>query len=186
MSAKPEMRAPARWIAALRILVGVYFAKAIVTKVGWTLLAGAIPVPGATERWARFLPKRVAEFAAGNPIPWYHDFLMQVAVPNAHLFATLTALGEAAVGIGLTLGLFTGAAATGGLLLVLAYGLASFWRGTSELGFHMMLLASMLIFIGAAAGRVWGLDGWLLRRRRARHGEHAAHPATVVWPAAGR
>lgn len=183
MSSKHEMRAPDRWIAALRILVGVYFAKSLVTKIGWTMLAGAIPVPGATARWAQFLPKRVAEFAAGNPIPWYHDFLTQVAVPHAQLFATLTAFGEVAVGIGLTLGLFTGASAAVGALLVLAYGLASFWRGTAELGFHMMLLASMLIFLGAGAGRVWGLDGWLARRHRTRHGSRFAHEATVVWPA---
>jgi thiosulfate dehydrogenase [quinone] large subunit len=107
-----------------------------------------------------------------------------VAIPHPQLFATLTAFGEAAIGIGLTLGLFTGASAAVGALLVLAYGLAAYWRGTAEFGFHMMLLAAMLIFLGAGAGRIWGLDAWRLRRRhRARHAAHLSHDATVVWPA---
>jgi len=31
-------------------------------------------------------------------------------------------------------------------------------------GFHLLLVTSMVIFIGAGAGRAWGLDALLLRR----------------------
>ncbi|HEX5827640.1 MAG TPA: DoxX family membrane protein [Candidatus Limnocylindrales bacterium] len=43
--------------------------------------------------------------------PWYASFLESVVVPNAGLFATLVALGEVAIGLGLLVGLLTGIAA---------------------------------------------------------------------------
>ena len=48
---------------------------------------------------------------------WYVWFLQNVVQPNASLFATLVALGELAVGLGLLVGLLTGIAAFGGVFL---------------------------------------------------------------------
>jgi thiosulfate dehydrogenase [quinone] large subunit len=48
---------------------------------------------------------------------WYVWFLQNIVVPNAGLFATLVALGEFAVGLGLLVGLLTGIAAFGGVFL---------------------------------------------------------------------
>src|SRR5436190_14706 len=48
---------------------------------------------------------------------WYVWFLQNVVQPNASLFATLVALGEFAVGLGLLVGLLTGIAAFGGVFL---------------------------------------------------------------------
>jgi hypothetical protein len=31
-------------------------------------------------------------------------------------------------------------------------------------GFHVLLVTAMIIFLGARAGRVWGLDGLILRK----------------------
>jgi len=73
-------------------------------------------------------------------------------------------LGEAAVGFGLILGLLTGLTALVGLFLCLNYGLASQWMSFGQQGFHLLLVTSMVIFIGAGAGRAWGLDALLLRR----------------------
>ena len=47
---------------------------------------------------------------------WYVWFLQNIVQPNASLFATLVALGEFAVGLGLLVGLLTGIAAFGGRL----------------------------------------------------------------------
>ena len=98
------MLAPEAWLALLRVVVGAWFLKAVWTKLALGLAWGVLPYPTVSPRFIGFHPKRVAEFAAGNPIGWYKDFLEQTVLPNAALFATLQVWGEVAVGIGLTLG----------------------------------------------------------------------------------
>ena len=164
MNASTEHRA-ARGLAIARIAVGGWFLKTMITKLSWSVIA-VLPVPTASSRWVGFLPARLAEYASTNPIPWYHAFLLNVAIPHSELFAWLTAFGEAAVGIGLVLGLFTEVASGVGLLLGTSYGLATFQLGQCQQGFHMILLGSMAAFIVGRAGRTWGLDGWLADRSR--------------------
>ncbi|MBI3989905.1 MAG: DoxX family membrane protein [candidate division NC10 bacterium] len=158
------MRSPDRWIACLRIVVGVWFLKGVLTKLRWSSIAGFLPLPTVSERWINFLPKKLAEFASENPIGWYKTFLVDLAIPNADVFAFLTAFGETGVGLGLTLGLLTPLSALVGLLIMAHYFLASFWMGFCQQGFHILLIASMVAFFGSRAGRTWGLDGWLARR----------------------
>jgi thiosulfate dehydrogenase [quinone] large subunit len=121
-----------------------------------------------SPRFLAFHPKRIAEFAAGNPVGWYKDFLEGTVLPQSRVFATLQTFGEAAVGLGLILGLLTGLTALVGLFLSLNYGLASQWMSFGQQGFHVLLVTSMLVFLGARAGRAWGIDAWLLRGRRGR------------------
>jgi uncharacterized membrane protein YphA (DoxX/SURF4 family) len=158
------MTAPERWIALLRLVVGAWFAKAVWTKLALGSLWGIIPYPTVSARFIGFHPKRVAEFAAGNPVGWYKEFLEQTVLPHASLFATLQVWGEVLVGLGLILGLLVRLTALGGLFLALNFGLATQWMSFGQQGFHVMLVTSMLIFLGTGAGRVWGLDA-LLRRR---------------------
>src|SRR5204862_236218 len=81
--------------------VGVWFAKAIFTKLGVTLAWGFVPVPTASDRWQHIMPVLVTKYAEGNPIGFFREFLLNTVVPNSHLYAQLTAFGEAAVGLGL-------------------------------------------------------------------------------------
>ena len=157
-------RWPDRWLAALRIVVGLWFLKSVATKLGVALAFGFLPVPAATARWVGFMPRRVAEYA--QTVEWgaYREFLLGVVVPNGPVFANLTAFGEAAVGLGLTLGLLTRPAAAVGLLLMANYLTATFWVGPCQQGFHILLVACMAAFLHAGAGRTWGLDGWLAQR----------------------
>src|SRR5438552_1424886 len=148
-----QMVAPDAWIAVLRIVVGAWFFKAVWTKLAWAFAGGVIPYPVVSARFLGFHPKRVAEFANGNPIAWYKSFLETTVLPNAHLFATLQAYGEAAVGLRLLFGLLTG-----------PYGLAPQWMGSGQQGFHVLLVTSLLIFLCARAGRVFGIDGLVLGR----------------------
>ena len=150
------------WIVLLRVVVGAWFLKAVWTKLTIASLWG-IPYPIVSPRFVAFQPARVAEFAAGNPVGWYKDFLQNTVLPNAALFAKLQTYGEVAVGVGLILGLLTGLAAAIGLFLTLNYGLASQWMSFGQQGFHLMLVTSMIILIGARAGRLWGIDGLVLR-----------------------
>ena len=155
--------APA-WLAVLRVVVGAWFLKAVWTKLTLGLAGGVLPYPTVSPRFVGFHPKRVAEFAAGNPIGWYKDFLEHTVLPHAALFATLQVWGEVAVGIGLVLGLATRLTGLVGLYLAVNFGLASQWMSFGQQGFHLLLVTSMVIFIGAGAGRAWGLDALLQRR----------------------
>ena len=157
---------PQLWIAVLRVVVGVWFVKAVWTKLTLAYAFGTIPYPVVSPRFIAFQPKRVAEYAAGNPVGWYKDFLEATVLPNAGLWATLQSYGEAAVGIGLILGLCTGLTALVGLFLAVNYGLATQWMSFGQQGFHVMLTTAMVIFLAARAGRAWGLDGLILSTGR--------------------
>lgn len=173
-SAPPSMHHPQRWIAVLRMVVGVWFAKSLLTKVTIVLAGGVLPLPAASGRWIAVMPKLLARYAAENPFPWYKSFLLGTVIPHAHLFATLTALGECAVGLSLLFGFLTRLGALFGVLQVIFYGLAVQHMSSGQQGFHVMLLAMMITFFFARAGRMWGLDGWLIDR----------HPDSI-WSALG-
>ena len=154
---------PGEWLALLRIVVGLYFVKSLLTKMTVGTVLGFVPVPMVSARWIDVMPKIVAKQASDNPIGFYKHFLETTVLPHSTLFAHLTAWGETVVGLGLTLGLFAGLAALVGLLLVTNYGLATQWMSPGQQGFHIVLFVLMLAFFFARAGRVWGLDGWIAR-----------------------
>jgi uncharacterized membrane protein YphA (DoxX/SURF4 family) len=158
-------RAPERWLAILRIAVGVWFAEALFDKLAVTFLWGFVPVPAASDRWVRVMPILVERYAAGNPLGLFKEFLQQTVIPHGHLFAQLTALGEAAVGLGLVLGCLTKLASGIGLFLVTVYGLAVQWQGPAQRGFHYLLIVTLVVVIATRAGRTWGVDGWVRARR---------------------
>ena len=159
------MAHPAEWLAVLRIVVGLYFVKSLITKMSFMMLGGILPVPAVSERWLTVMPKIVAKQASENPLAFYKQFLEGTVLPHSNLFAQLTAWGETVTGLGLTLGLFTGLAALVGLILVINYGLATQWMSPGQQGFHLILFSLMLAFFFARAGRAWGIDAWLARRK---------------------
>ena len=44
------MSHPAEWLAVLRIAVGLYFVKSLVTKMTLVMLGGVLPVPAVSQR----------------------------------------------------------------------------------------------------------------------------------------
>ena len=161
----PAMRSPERWLAVLRVAVGLWFLKALFTKLSVTLAWGFLPVPTASDRWLHVMPTLVAKYAEGNPVGFFRDFLESVVIPHSAVFAQLTAFGEVAVGLGLTFGFLSTLAAALGLFLVLNYGLAVQWQSSGQQGFHYLLISCMVVFLATRPGRFWGLDGWLRSRR---------------------
>jgi thiosulfate dehydrogenase [quinone] large subunit len=157
-----------RGVVALRVVVGAWFLKAVWTKFTVGLLWDVIPYPVVSPRFLAFHPKRIAEFAGGNPVGWYKEFLEETVLPHSRVFATLQTFAEAAVGLGLILGLLTGLTALVGLFLCVNYGLASQWMSFGQQGFHVLLVTSMIVFLGARAGRACGLDRLILTRSRGR------------------
>jgi hypothetical protein len=68
------------------------------------------------------------------------------------------------VGLSLTLGVFAGLGALGGLWLSINYGLASAHLAPASLGFHYMLVITIAVLFLARSGRAWGLDAWIAWR----------------------
>jgi thiosulfate dehydrogenase [quinone] large subunit len=159
-----SMRAPQQWLVFLRVVVGLWFLKSLLTKLTIVLAWGFLPLPGATERWINLMPKLLGRYAAENPIGFYKGFLEQTVIPHSHLFAQLTAIGEVAVGLGLTFGFLTVLAAFVGGIQVIFYGMAVQHMSPGQQGFHVLLLAMMIAFVFTRAGRCWGIDGWIRSR----------------------
>jgi len=145
-------------LALLRIGFGLYFISYALDKTmgGWLTSAGPITNflfgnPAATPPTRGALP---------NATPFYADFLTNVVQPSPQVFSQLVTLGEWVAGILLLLGLLTRLGAITGLLLNLNYmlmkGLASNGGSIDRLFF-----LAEIIFLLAAAGLVWGLDGQL-------------------------
>lgn len=159
------MHAPDRSLAALRIVVGAWFAKGVMTKLSVVLAWGWLPLPAASERWVGTMPKLLAKYAADNPFPFYRGYLLDTVIPNATLYANLTAFGEVFVGVSLLAGVLTPLGAAAGFALTLVYGLAVQHMSSGQLGFHVLLASLMAAFSFSRAGRTWGADGWLRARR---------------------
>lgn len=153
------------WLAVLRVAVGLYFVKTLVTKMSIVLAGGVLPVPAVSDRWLATMPKIVAKQASENPIAFYKQFLEDVVLKHSEVFAHLTAWGETVAGLGLTLGFCTGLASVVGLALVTNYGLATQWMSPGQQGFHLLLFTLMLAFFFSRAGRRWGLDGLIAERK---------------------
>jgi len=85
------MEHPAEWLALLRIVVGLYFVKSLITKMTVILLGGIVPWPAVSERWLAVMPKIVAKQASDNPLTFYKHFLEGTVIPHSGIFAPLTA-----------------------------------------------------------------------------------------------
>ena len=77
-SSPVTMSNPDRWIAFLRIVVGLYFVKSLVTKMTIGLAGGFLPFPTVSERWINVMPTIVTKQASENPILWYKGFLEKI------------------------------------------------------------------------------------------------------------
>lgn len=158
---------PDLWLALIRVAIG---AVALVSaqpkfRLGW--LSEAIPYPDIVPTFLVAEADRFSELTATTPFPWHRDLLERAVIPNAALTATLEAWAELLTGVGLILGLLTGLAALLGVVLAGDAALAAYVSGTGPQPLHWVMVAAMLAFFGARAGRTWGLDAVLRRRASA-------------------
>ena len=147
------------WAALLRAAVG-----------GVWLYQAYPEVTGASTYLNSSFLAAVQGMAAGNPWHFYREFLVSVVLTHAGVFAYLTLVGNALVGICLLLGLFTPYAVAAGLILNVNYGLAAGWMDRMTYSLNGLLFVAELVVIALAAGKTAGLDalfaGGARKRRR--------------------
>ena len=151
-----SMSHPDRWLAFLRIVVGLYFAKAFITKLSARDGGRRAPAAGRLRAVDQHDAQDREQAGGGQSDPVLQALPREHRPDAPETFAHLTALGETITGIGLTLGLLTGVASLVGLVLVTNYGLATQWMSPGQQGFHIVLFALMIAFFAARAGRTWG------------------------------
>ena len=95
--------------------------------------------------------------ASDSTPAWYTWFLQNVVTPLAPLFATLVALGEFAIGLGLLVGLLTGIAAFFGVFVNANFILA----GSLGVNPALVILGLFLVVAWRNAGWI-GLDRWFI------------------------
>ena len=113
-----------------------------------------------------FIQGAIAKTACAPSVPaalchpdvqmWYASFLQSAVLPNIKIWSHAIALGEVAVGLGLIVGLFTGAAAFFGSFMNLNFMLA----GTVSTN-PVMLVLGFSIFLARRVAGHYGLDRYV-------------------------
>jgi thiosulfate dehydrogenase (quinone) large subunit len=147
----------AAWLwLVVRIYVGYDFLTA-----GWHKFTTPAWMDGSGQGIIGFWKGALGTTASGAPIitfDWYRSFLQFLVDTNsAGWFSYVIVFGELAVGIGLILGAFVGLAATGGLIMNMAFMLA----GTTSTNPVLAIMGVLLILAWKNAGYI-GLDRYLL------------------------
>ena len=93
-----------RWIAVLRIYLGLYFLVSSLDKFRSSYISNVFV-------------GRVRSAAAHSTIEWYKNFLLDVVAPQHKFFAFLNAAAEVMVGIALIIGFIAGLFCIIGILL---------------------------------------------------------------------
>jgi thiosulfate dehydrogenase [quinone] large subunit len=147
----------ASWLwLVVRVYVGYDFLVA-----GWHKFTTPAWMDGSGQGIIGFWKGALGTTPSGAPVitfDWYRTFIQFLVDTNsAGWFSYVIVFGELAVGIGLILGAFVGLAATGGLILNMAFMLA----GTTSTNPVLAILGVLLILAWKNAGFI-GLDRYLL------------------------
>jgi len=135
------------WAAFLRAAVG-----------GVWLFEAYPQVASSSSYLSQGFASSVQAMAAGNPWLFYKEFLLNVVMTHASVFAYLTLVGNALVGLCLLLGLLTPYSALVGLLLNVNYALAAGWMDRTNYPLNGLLVAAEIVIIALSAGHTAGID----------------------------
>jgi thiosulfate dehydrogenase (quinone) large subunit len=143
---------PLNYLAILRIMVGYHF-----FRVGWPKLTGSFL--GTTQVAGQF------SAIASDPLGFHRAFIMDFVVPNAVGFSYLVALGEVAIALSFLSGCLVRVSGAFAAFYNLNIYLAVGWpNGGAQLHLNRLYIVLNSIFVLAAVGRTWGVDGWLKER----------------------
>src|SRR5690242_4011194 len=109
-----DARAAWLWLP-IRVYVGWQWLESGLTKLGAADWTGA----NAGTALSGFAQGALKKTTGDHPDVqgWYADFLSNIVIPNAAVFAWLVTLGETIVGVALILGALTGVAAFFGIVM---------------------------------------------------------------------
>jgi thiosulfate dehydrogenase [quinone] large subunit len=148
-----------------QVLQGVLARSALVLlrlQLGVVLLVAGIPK--IRETFTPGLLNFLQNVALERGHPFYQEFIRNVVIPHAGVFAALVAWGEVLAGVALVIGLTTRLAAAAVLVLMVNYLFAKgawFWTPSSNDAAYAAI--SLALMIGAA-GRTLGVDEFLAKR----------------------
>lgn len=146
-------------MALLRIVVGILLLHSALSHLAWA------PMPVATFSWVQVLQTQLMAVAAVHPQLPVRDLVNGSLLPAVISLARGMALLELAAGLSLVPGLLTVLGAACGVVLVVARLFLFFPLGGPAVVLDLLLVALLLVFLIARAGRRWGLDGLLARLR---------------------
>lgn len=146
-------------MALLRMVVGILLLYGALSHLAWT------PMPVAAFSWVQALQSQLLAVAAVHPQLPLRDLVHGSLLPAVVSLARGMALLELAAGLSLVPGLLTVPGAACGLVLVLGRLLLFYPLGGAQVVLDLLLVALLLVFLIARAGRRWGLDSLLARLR---------------------
>lgn len=157
MDSFPFILTTEQWLAFLRIGIGLWWIKSVLHK--------DYPkfVRSGMMNWTNSL-------LDNHPWPGYANIIRRIINFQPTIFPYVIVAGEAAVGIGLTLGLLTPLAAIGALLLNFNYITVAGVKPKDisvnacfrvDQGQNFVMIVSEIVILFAGAGLVWSLDSLL-------------------------
>ncbi len=168
-----------RGLAVLRIFVGIIFLANGIAKltgdrnieVGW--YRGFLIVRNEARSILNFEANERVE--GGTPVPFIRDIVNDVLLPKWDVFQWVVTWTEVGVGLLLVVGLATRLGALVGLGMQLF--LAALYFNSNRWMFEQPHeYVPLFILAVVPSGRVWGMDGRLLRRRGGHVGELRGWP----------
>ncbi len=152
-----ESLTTAHWLAIMRIIIGLWWIKSVLHK-----------------EYPKFVKTGMMNWTLSlldnHPVPAFAAVIRRIITFNPTVFPYLVVLGEASVGIGLTLGFLTPLAALVGLLLNINYLLTAGVKPRDisvnpcfrvDQGQNVAMIAAEIVIFAAGAWSVWSLDAAL-------------------------
>jgi uncharacterized membrane protein YphA (DoxX/SURF4 family) len=147
-----EPQIPLTWIALLRIMVGLMFLLTWLPN----FLDGLYTPDGLFIFFTKEFPQ------SENPLGFYASFIDGVILPIRNVFAPFQLVAEFLLGLAILVGAFTPLASIAGIFFLLNTMLATF--GHDWLWSYIMPIGILLVTLFTHAGRVIGVDAYLLKR----------------------
>jgi uncharacterized membrane protein YphA (DoxX/SURF4 family) len=144
---------PGRALALIRIAFGGYFLVQGMSKIQGGWLSSADPLIRT------FIAPAIERNTAEG---FYRPFLENVVQPNGALFGQIIPIAEVCVGLSLVLGLLVRPSCIVAMFLNLNYMLMKGLANNTGSNDRQFFVCEIVFFL-AAAGLVWGLDGYLAR-----------------------
>ncbi len=147
----PEPETMRRWLAFLRIAVGLTYLFAFASKLGDGFLTS--------------FPETLQALADENSLYVGGSLLESFVIPHAHIFARLVLGAELLLGSMLLLGLGTRVASLAAILMQVLFLLAAAGNGMVTMVVNVLFIAALLVIFGTAGGWRWSMDEMIMNRR---------------------